>query len=181
MTTYSYQATDSSGKTIDGVIDAHSLQAARESVIALGLEPIEIYEASTSTSKEPDAPWVDAMQSSPDLEEYPEPAPATTTPSSSTTYFPLLDTLRLYAGWLLAWYCLVYAVGSYQFIKETPYHVPYAESLFLSPLVLSFTFAAYLFLLFSGAYKMSGRSKAKGVVLSIIGIAIFLLYRMNVQ
>lgn len=95
-------------------------------------------------------------------------------------YFPLYETLRLYAGWLLAWYCLVYAVGSYQFLKELPFHVPYAESLFLSPLVLSFTFGAYLFLLLSGLYKHTGKKKSAAIVLSLVGIGIFLLYRMNV-
>ncbi|MDA1292719.1 MAG: hypothetical protein O3A81_02985, partial [bacterium] len=77
MTTYTYQATDPSGKTLDGNVDAFSLQAAREAVIALGLEPIEIYEVATSASSVPNGP--------------------------ALAYFPLLETLRLYAGWLLAW------------------------------------------------------------------------------
>lgn len=152
MTTYTYQATDPSGKTLDGTVDAFSLQAAQEAVIALGLEPIEIYETETSAG-----------------------------PSPELAYFPLLETLRLYAGWLLAWYAIVYAVGSYQFMKDVPFHIPYAESLFLSPLVLSFTFAAYLFLLLTGIYKMAGRSKKIGIVLFITGVAIFLLYKMNTQ
>ena len=102
-------------------------------------------------------------------------------PQSDVAYFPLLDTLRLYAGWLLAWYCLVFAVGSYQFTKDIPFHVPYAESLFLSPLVLSFTFAAYLFLLLSGIYTQTGRSKKIGLVLATVGVAVFILYKMNIQ
>lgn len=154
MTTYTYQATDSSGKTLDGTIDAHSLQAAREAIVSLGLEPLEIFEAEVPV----------------DIQAIPEVA-----------YFPLLETLRLYAGWLLAWYSLVYAVGSYQFTKDIPVHVPYAESLFLSPLVLSFTFAAYLFLLFTGIYTLMGRSKKIGIILSIVGIVVFLLYKMNTQ
>jgi len=152
MTIYTYQAIDTSGKNLDGTVDALSLQAAREAVITLGLEPIEIYEAEASAG-----------------------------PSPELAYFPLLETLRLYAGWLLAWYAIVYAVGSYQFMKDVPFHIPYAESLFLSPLVLSFTFAAYLFLLLTGIYKMTGRSKKIGIVLFITGVAIFLLYKMNTQ
>lgn len=174
MTTYTYQATDPSGKTLDGTVDAHSLQAAREAVIALGLEPIEIYEAATSASSVPDAKWVDPLQVVEPIED-----PVSADPELA--YFPLLETLRLYAGWLLAWYAIVYAVGSYQFMKDVPFHIPYAESLFLSPLVLSFTFAAYLFLLLTGIYKMAGRSKKVGIVLFITGVAVFLLYKMNVQ
>ncbi|MCB9808503.1 hypothetical protein H6770_04595 [Candidatus Peribacteria bacterium] len=103
------------------------------------------------------------------------------TEAPESVYFPFYETLRLYAGWLLAWYCLVYAVGSYQFIKELPIHIPYAESLFLSPLVLSFTFGAYLFLLLSGVYKMLGKKKKIGLILFLVGVAVFILYRMNVQ
>lgn len=175
MTTYAYQATDSSGKRLDGTIDAHSLQAARESIISLGLEPLEIYEAAASATTLPDAKWVDPILSM----EPDEPVLVAEGPEAA--YFPLLETLRLYAGWLLAWYSLVYAVGAYQFMKDIPVHVPYAESLFLSPLVLSFTFAAYIFLLFSGIYKATGRSKKVGIVLAFGAVAVFILYKMNLQ
>ena len=99
----------------------------------------------------------------------------------NTPYLPLFETLRLYAGWLLAWYALVYCIGAYQYTKELPFRIPYAESLFLSPLVLSFTFAAYLFLLLSSLYQIFGKKKVIGVILSISGIVIFVLYRANVQ
>jgi hypothetical protein len=170
MTTYTYQATDSSGKMQKGTLDALSLQAARNAVAALGLEPVEIYESQ--------APFVDPLKA---IEKISNVPPTNNEPTSKVVYFPLLETLRLYAGWLLAWYSIVYAVGAYQFMKDTPYRIPYAESLFLSPLVLSFTFAAFLFLLFSGVYKMTGRSKKVGIVLAVVGIATFLLYKMNVQ
>jgi len=177
MAIYTYQATDASGNTVEGVVESHSLQSARDEVVAMGLEPVEIYEAATSAPKTSDAPWVDPMQS---LQE--EPDPVSNKPDvESVAYFPLLDTLRLYAGWLLAWYGMVYVVGAYQFMKDVPFHIPYAESLFLSPLVLSFTFAAYLFLLISGVFKLTGRSKKVGIVLAVAGIGIFLLYKMNIQ
>ncbi len=99
---------------------------------------------------------------------------------SPPSYFPLLDTLRLYAGWLLAWYCLVYALGHYQHTRPLPFRMPFVEGLFLSPLVLSFTWGAYLFLLLSGIWKASGRGIFKGLFATIIGIAGFVLYRMNV-
>ncbi len=166
MTEYRYSATDSSGGSKDGTIKSQSLQAARDALIAIGLTPIEIFEAPQ-----------DVLQSQPAPNPVP---PSTPQPQSPAVYFPLLETLRLYAGWLLAWYCLVYAVGSYQFTRELPMHVPYAESLFLSPLVLSFTFGAYLFLLLSGVYK-SHKGKRNAWILLILGVAIFLLYRSAVS
>ena len=177
MTTYTYQATDSSGNQREGTVDALSLQAARDAVMDLGLQPIEIYESALpTTAPADDSPWVDPMSAAP-----PPPAPDNTVSESSTAYFPFLETLRLYAGWLLAWYSIVYAVGAYQFLNDVPFRIPYAESLFLSPLVLSFTFAAYLFLLLSSIYKATGSSKKKALLLSVLGIVIFILYRINVQ
>lgn len=168
MTDYSYTAKSTNGENIDGTISAHSLQSARDAIVELGLEPIEIYEtpASMQPVHEP-------------LKDAPQPAPAVEV--SGRVYFPLFETLRLYAGWLLAWYSLVYAIGSYQFMKDVPMRIPYAESLFLSPLVLSFTFAAYLFLLLSGFYARFGRKKRVAVVLLVVGIALFVLYRINVE
>lgn len=159
MTQFSYKATGNDGKHVTGTVDSHSLQGAREAVIAMGLDPIEIFQTPLAHgSQAPSAAKRDA-------------AP----------YLPLFETMRLYAGWLLAWYALIYCIGAYQFFKDLPFRIPYAESLFLSPLVLSFTFAAYLFLLLSTLYKAFGKKKIVAFILFVIGVAIFLLYRMNVQ
>ena len=162
MTQYSYRATDATGTEKTGTIAAISLQTAKEQLLALQLEPIEIYELAPNTPPVPTQ-----MQPTGIIgKEIEKSQMQTNTPA---VYFPLYETLRLYAGWLL-----------YQFIKELPIHIPYAESLFLSPLVLSFTFGAYLFLLLSGIYKQTGKKKLTGLGLGILGIAVFLLYRMNV-
>jgi hypothetical protein len=156
MTNFTYIAKGSNGAEKSGYVDAMSLQAARDQILLMGLDPIEIYETPPVSTKSPK-------------------------PTRNTAYLPMFETLRLYAGWLLAWYALVYIIGAYQFSKSLPFRIPYAESLFLSPLVLSFTFAAFLFLLLSSLYKHFGRKKIAGVILTVIGIGIFLLYRMNVQ
>lgn len=109
------------------------------------------------------------------------PTMPTSTTKNNTAYLPLFETMRLYAGWLLAWYALIYIIGAYQFTKNLPFRIPYAESLFLSPLVLSFTLAAFLFLILSNVYKLLGRNNVVGFLLLVIGIATLLLYRMNVQ
>ena len=178
MSNFHYRATDTSGEEKEGSFEADSLQAARDALVAMGLSPIEVYESA--------GPAVDALQLEirEPSEASPPPIPepeAQPTSEAEVVYFPFIDTLRLYAGWLLAWYCIVYAIGSYQFMKELPFRIPYAESLFLSPLVLSFTFAAYLFLLLSGFYKSTGRKKLIGLISLIIGVVLFVLYRMNVQ
>jgi hypothetical protein len=163
MTHFTYTAKGSNGAEKSGSVEAMSLQAAREQVVAMGLDPIEIYETPADSAKTA------------------QPTPKKAKPPRDTAYLPMFETLRLYAGWLLAWYALVYIIGAYQFSKALPFRIPYAESLFLSPLVLSFTFAAFLFLLLSSVYKHFGRKKIFGIILTFIGIAVFLLYRMNVQ
>lgn len=98
----------------------------------------------------------------------------------NTSYFPLFETLRLYAGWLLAWYGIIYVIGAYQHTKPLPFRIPYAESLFLSPLVLSFTFASFVFLLCSSLSKSLPSFPLKNVLFFVLGTTIFMLYRMNI-
>ena len=154
MAQFSYKATGSNGNEVQGFLEANDLQSAKSKTLSMDLDPIEIY---------------------------PTPALSAKKKSSPSVYLPLFETLRLYAGWLLAWYALVYIIGAYQFMKDLPFRIPYAESLFLSPLVLSFTFAAYLFLLFSSLYMASGRKKIVAFLLCVAGIGLFVLYRSNIQ
>jgi len=194
MPQFTYTAIQPDGKRVSGTVESFSLQAANDALKQMHLIPEEIHESLTSeqpltpeqaekllsftppapTNAMPDAAPV-SSDSAAKSSEIPSPHP-----ESSSSYFPLLDTLRLYAGWLLAWYCLVYALGHYQYTRPLPFRIPFVEGLFLSPLVLSFTFAAYLFLLLSGIWKTAGRGILKGLLLTGIGIAGFVLYRMNV-
>lgn len=98
----------------------------------------------------------------------------------SKTYYPMLDTLRLYAGWLLAWYAIVYALGYYQSTRNLSFEVPYLMGIYTSPLVLSFTLASFLFLLMTSLHKRFGRGMFSGISITILGLVIFVLYRMNV-
>jgi len=63
-------------------------------------------------------------------------------------YHPFFDTLRLYAGWLLAWYMSVYILGAFQHTRTLPFRIPYVEALLppFSPVVLHFSLGAFLFL-----------------------------------
>jgi|GEM_PF-1796694 len=111
-----------------------------------------------------------------------EPDNSTKEPQTATErrYAPFSETLRLYAGWLFAWYALVYALGFYSSTRPLPFDIPYIRGMYYSPLVLSFTLGSFLFLLWgSVAAAISARRAAK-ILLGIAGIAAFVLYRINV-
>jgi hypothetical protein len=169
MPLYSYVAHDHDGKESRGTIDALSMQAARESLQALHLEADELYEL-PSVGPSMSAPVSPAWSVNDE-----RPAPG----SARRGYFPLTDTLRLYSGWLLAWYALIFAFGSYQYLRKTSVEVLYLEELFLSPLVLSFAWGAFLFLLLSSLHRLFGRSVVVGIGLAFLGIVLFVAFRAN--
>ena len=73
-------------------------------------------------------------------------------------------------------------LGGYQYTRSLPFRIPYVEALLppFSPIVLSFTLAAFLFLLCTSLQKALGGGKLSAAILSILGIAAFVLYRLNV-
>jgi len=201
MPQFTYSAIQSDGQRVSGTIESFSLQAAHDALKQMHLIPEEIHESTVSeqpltpeqaekllsftqpafTNEMPEETPV-SSEITTESPEVPSPKSQVLSPNpqSPSSYFPLLDTLRLYAGWLLAWYCLVYALGHYQHTRPLPFRIPFVEGLFLSPLVLSFTLGAYLFLLLSGIWKATGRGIFKGLIATGIGVAGFVLYRMNV-
>lgn len=181
MPLFSYRATDSMGSTQQGSIDAVDSDAAREALSQKGWTPIEV----TPLSSEPFS-FVTPQPAQPS--QTPQPikktddraATAKSEASSTKVYLPIAATLRLYAGWLLAYYAIVYAVGWYAYSRPLPFEIPYVEALMISPLVLSFTFAAFLFLVGHSTYMSLGRGLWKGIFVSVIGVGVFVVYRMNV-
>ena len=158
MPSFSYTATDLTGAPLQGEVDAVDMDAAKEALRSKDMIPVHIAES---------AAGIPFMQD-------------TGVVSGQKIYLPIAATLRLYAGWLLAYYSLVYAVGWYAYSRSLPVDIPYVEALMLSPLVLSFTFAAFLFLVFHTLYQLWGKGLIKAALLSIAGIALFVVYRMNV-
>ncbi|OGJ73051.1 hypothetical protein A3G69_04260 [Candidatus Peribacteria bacterium RIFCSPLOWO2_12_FULL_53_10] len=175
MPFFSYRATDSTGALQQGNIEAVHADAAREALSQKGWTPIDI----TAVSSEPFS-FVTPQPSQPAQpfakKEEAMPSP----PPSQKISPPIAATLRLYAGWLLAYYALVYAVGWYAHSRPLPFEIPYVEALLLSPLVLSFTFAAFLFLIGHSLYRAWGSGLWKGILVSVIGVGVFVMYRMNV-
>ena len=93
-------------------------------------------------------------------------------------YYPLSDTIRLYAGWLLAWYFLIYTFGSYQFTRSLPWKLSLIDDLFFSPLILHFASAAFMYLLLTSVHRILGRKTLVGAGLFVIGVGIYWMFRM---
>ena len=94
-------------------------------------------------------------------------------------YHPLLDTLRLYAGWLLACLSAVFAVGSYQQLRSFPYRLSILDEWVQSPLIRQATFLTFLFLLLSSMHRLVGGGVWKGAGLGAMGFALLVVFRVN--
>lgn len=106
------------------------------------------------------------------LDQTVAPAPAATA-APSAKYVPLLDTVRLYAGWLLAWYVVFVAAGYYAFQRELPVDIPFVEGFFFSPLIFRFVTAMFLFLSLSSLHKLIHGKMLSALLLFIAGVAAF--------
>lgn len=98
----------------------------------------------------------------------------------SEEYVPLLDTLRLFAGWLLGWYGLIYLLGALQLKGILPEDLPLIQGLFTSGLILRLTFATFLFLLFSSLHRTIHKGAGMGALLTIVGLVLFFLFHINI-
>lgn len=110
----------------------------------------------------------------------PKPKAAAPVKQEKPEYHPLSATLRLYAGWLLAWYGLFVAIGYYTFSRTLPWDIPFVQAFYVSPLIFSFTVAIFLFLGLSAVNKAIHGRLIGGTVLAILGIGLFVAVRMNV-
>ena len=200
MPLYSYSALNEKGTRMHGTIDAASIDEARAAIKKQGLMPEEVFQISYAASgstvfSEPPGEALSAKE--PVEQDVPPPPPSSVTeartesdwhlneekappPHGEKKYYPFADTLRLYAGWLLAWYAVVYALGYYQSTRNLPFEIPYLMGIYTSPLVLSFTLASFLFLLATSLHRLVGRGLFAGIFFSILGLAAFVFYRMNV-
>lgn len=94
-------------------------------------------------------------------------------------YYPLLDTLRLYAGWLAAWYFVIFAIGSYQSMRSLPFRIGFIDDLYHSSLIFPFALASFLFLLMTTLHRLWGRGMLKGIALWVVGIVVFVFFLQN--
>jgi len=210
MPLFSYSARNEKGELFSGTIDALTIEDARGQLSVLSIVPEELVQISFDSSKGDDYTSMPLEQQHPEESQpsSPPPPPPPTAVSSEPApeddtqesrwfedasvqppvkknterkqYYPILDTLRLYAGWLLAWYALVYGLGYYQSTRQLSFEVPYLMGIYTSPLVLSFTLAAFLFLLMTSLHRLAGRGVGAGVFFTVLGVMAFVGYRMYV-
>lgn len=98
---------------------------------------------------------------------------------SDQEYHPLIDTLRLYAGWLLACLFAVYALGIFQKLRALPWDIGILDEWVDSPLILHVTFTTFVFLLLSTVHRMLGRGLWKGIALTGVGFLLIVVFRAN--
>lgn len=168
MPEFRYIAVNDEGEELRGNITARGKQEAMQALHDLSLKTIEVTEANPP----PVMPAMTEATSTPVAAPKPAPQPATSE-TAVRRYAPLLDTVRLYTGWLLAWYALVVALGYYTYARQLPFDIPFVGALFLSSLVFSFLLATFLFLLLSSIHKWLKGGALLGTLLGVIGIAAF--------
>lgn len=97
-----------------------------------------------------------------------------------SVYHSIVSTLRLYAGWLLAWYGLFVAVGYYATYRSLPWDIPFVQAFYVSPLIFSFTVSIFLFLLLSQLHRTLRGKLMLGVLLSVVGIGLIVIVRSTI-
>lgn len=88
--------------------------------------------------------------------------------------------MRLYAGWLLAWYALVFALGAYGSQKTFPVSLELFVHLSSSPVIITVACATFLFLLCSSLQKLWNKDMISGTLLSGAWIILTLLFWQNI-
>ncbi len=159
------------GQEQRGTLEAPSLEHAREELRKKNLLVDTVRLHHSMVEKKSGPLWTDTE---------PVKKQEATTLSHAHSYVPLTETLRLFAGWLLAWYGLVYLLGALKLENRLPFEVPFVEGLFLSPLILRLAFGMYLFLLLTTIHKALGRGTGKGIALTLAGVLAFAFFHVNV-
>lgn len=167
MPQFSFSARTVDGMRERGVIEAVSEDDARERLRKKTLVAEEL--TLVRRPAPPTAKPQPAVPTTPSLL-----APAVAEPQ----YAPLTDTVRLFAGWLLAWYGIVYLLGSYQREYALPYELGFVDNMFTSTLVLRFAFGTFLFLFLSTLFRWMNGGFVKGFFLWVLwglGVAFFVV------
>lgn len=184
MTLFSYTARTTDGQIERGTLEAGDVDAARMALAEMHVDPVELNELpenftlvaeekqQVTTSRSGEIAAVDPLSA-------PAIRASVKLPAKPKEYLPLTHTLRLYAGWLLAWYVLIYAFGSLQFLGRLPFDVPFLRDLFSSVIILQFTGAAFLFLFLTSVHRLLRGGILKGMVLTGVGITALVFFVQN--
>ncbi|MSR87366.1 hypothetical protein EXS70_04325 [Candidatus Peribacteria bacterium] len=94
-------------------------------------------------------------------------------------YHPLVDTLRLYVGWLLSCLLFVEALGSYQILRHLPWSLPLVTDWVTSPMIIRVTFLVFLFLALSSLHTLLRKGLWTGLLLTLVGFLAFVFFSVN--
>lgn len=87
-------------------------------------------------------------------------------------YYPLVDTLRLYAGWLLGFLIVIYAVGGMQMTRVLPVRAPLLDEWMRSPSIRAVAAITFLFLFLSTIHRLLNGGIWKAIGLTILGFVL---------
>ncbi len=151
-------------------------QKAKEVVVSPAKEPV------VPIAPRKPKPIVFSGVAQPVADRKPLSSSSSTQPSrgtSSAGYHPLVSTLRLYAGWLLAWYGLFVALGYYTHVRQLPWLLPFVEAFFISPLIFTVIVAIFLFLILGSIHRAIHGRWISRIISAAVGIGAFVGVRMS--
>jgi hypothetical protein len=148
------------GTQTSGVFDAQTLPDARSALEAMGFTVTNLKLARAGA-----LPATESLLSS---------------PPTDPRYVPLVVTLRLYAGWLLAPYLLAFAFGGLAVTRILPVTVPFTQAILLSPLAITFALGLFLFLLCTSLHREMGGGTLKGIIIAAASIVLTALFAANI-
>lgn len=96
-------------------------------------------------------------------------------------YHPLADTLAIYAGWLLAWYVGIVSLTELATLRSVDVFPDFFHEVVGSSSLFLAAFACFLFLLCRALHKLFKSNTLMGFVITIIGVAAFVLYYLNIR
>lgn len=120
---FAFRGHNSSGSLLQGVIEARTPEEAKERLQSE-------YQVSLTEIRE-------------EVGSSPVTPPPPTSPARALRHSPLRETVRLYAGWLIAWYGVTVTFGYYAKERALPFDLPLLESLASSDTVAVILLALY--------------------------------------
>jgi hypothetical protein len=172
MPRFAYTARTSAGEIVSDEIEASHAQEARQLIRVMGCELQELKEVPV---KRKDPVWVVSGDDAAVAENSRKKSSEVV-----SSYAPLVDTFRLYCGWLLAWYFFIYALGGYQLLRALPLRFSLFVDLLSSSLIAQCAFAVFLFLLFSDLHRLMRLRLAGALTLAGMGFLLLAVYAVNV-
>lgn len=101
--------------------------------------------------------------------------------ASKRAYHPLSDTLAIYAGWLLAWYVGIVSLTELAVLRSVDIFPDFFHEIVGSSSLFLAAFACFLFLLCRALHTLTGKRTLAGFLITVIGVAVFVLYYLNIR